>query len=74
MMRPGRAWQGGVGQGLVSLLVSQCRSEVRASEGVKVYFDPVSTAAREESSRDLAAQVLHSNPAHCRLIAMSKMW
>lgn len=35
-----------------------CRSEVRQSEGVKIYFDPVSTAAREESARDLAAKVL----------------
>ena len=34
------------------------RSEVRHKEGVKIYFDPVSTAAREESARDLAARVL----------------
>jgi hypothetical protein len=34
------------------------RSEVRQAEGVKIYFDPVSTAAREESARALAAQVL----------------
>ena len=34
------------------------RSEVRHKEGVKIYFDPVSTAAREDSARDLAARVL----------------
>jgi len=39
-----------------------CRSEVRQSEGVKIYFDPVSTAAREESARELAAKVL-ADPA-----------
>ena len=32
-------------------------SEVRHKEGVKIYFDPVSTAAREESARELAARV-----------------
>ena len=31
---------------------------MRHKEGVKIYFDPVSTAAREESARDLAANVL----------------
>ena len=31
---------------------------MRHKEGVKIYFDPVSTAAREESARDLAARVL----------------
>ena len=36
------------------------RSEVRHKEGVKIYFDPVSTAAREESARELAARVLAS--------------
>ena len=39
-----------------------CRSEVRQAEGVKIYFDPVSTAAREESARDLASKVL-ADPA-----------
>ncbi|CAL8470879.1 g10421 [Coccomyxa elongata] len=38
------------------------RSEVRQAEGVKIYFDPVSTAAREESARDLASKVL-ADPA-----------
>ena len=38
------------------------RSEVREAEGVKIYFDPVSTAAREESAKDLAAKVL-ADPA-----------
>ncbi|EIE20277.1 hypothetical protein COCSUDRAFT_67562 [Coccomyxa subellipsoidea C-169] len=38
------------------------RSEVRQAEGVKIYFDPVSTAAREESARELAARVL-ADPA-----------
>lgn len=31
---------------------------MRHKEGVKIYFDPVSTAAREESARNLAARVL----------------
>ena len=39
-----------------------CRSEVREAEGVKIYFDPVSTAAREESARELAAKVV-ADPA-----------
>lgn len=35
---------------------------MRQAEGVKIYFDPVSTAAREESARDLASKVL-ADPA-----------
>ncbi len=35
---------------------------MRQAEGVKIYFDPVSTAAREESARELAARVL-ADPA-----------
>ncbi len=35
---------------------------MREAEGVKIYFDPVSTAAREESARELAAKVL-ADPA-----------
>lgn len=31
---------------------------MRQEEGVKIYFDAVSTAAREDAARDLAAQVL----------------
>ena len=30
---------------------------MRQAEGVKIYFDAVSTAAREDAARDLAAQV-----------------
>ena len=44
------------------MTINGCRSEVRQAEGVKIYFDPVSTAAREESARDLAARVL-ADPA-----------
>ena len=31
---------------------------MRERYGVKIYFDPVSTAAREEDAKDLARQVL----------------
>ncbi len=35
---------------------------MREAEGVKIYFDPVSTAAREDSARDVAAKVI-TDPA-----------
>lgn len=34
------------------------RSEVRNAHGVKIYFDPVSTAARQVTAKKLAASVL----------------
>ena len=35
-----------------------CRTEVREQYGVKIYFDPVSTAAREEDAKGSAREVL----------------
>ena len=34
-----------------------CRTEVRLQSGCKIYFDPVSTAAREDFARQVARQV-----------------
>ena len=37
------------------------RSEVRNAHGVKIYFDPVSTAARQVTAKKLAASVLEDS-------------
>ena len=38
-------------------LLCRYRTEVREQYGVKIYFDPVSTAAREQDAKSLAKQV-----------------
>ena len=40
-----------------SSLLRPCRSEVRLEHGCKIYFDPVSTATREEFARKVAEDV-----------------
>jgi hypothetical protein len=41
------------------------RAEVKDAKGVKIYFDPVSTALREETVRKLTAKVCADADALC---------